>query len=87
MGDKGCLPLMAILDSHIVVSPTNVEFCEDSGISQFVDEIGDEGKGVGVTDSMFVDVAVILARAKSSILLFDEEEGERLWQVGRGNLS
>ena len=33
MGDEGCLPLMAVFDSYIVVSPTNVEFGEDSGIS------------------------------------------------------
>ena len=87
MGDEGCLPLVAILDSHVVVSPTNVEFGEDFGISQFVNEIGDEGKGVGITDGMFVDVAVILARVKSSVLLFDKEEGGRLWQVGWVNLS
>ena len=33
MVDKGCLPLMAVFDSHVVVSPTNVKFGEDSGIS------------------------------------------------------
>ena len=70
---------MAILDSHIVVPPMNVEFGEDFGISQFVDEIGDERKGISITDGMFIDIAVILARAKSSILLFDEEEGGCLW--------
>ena len=32
MGDEGCLPLMAIFDSYIVVSPMNVEFDEDFSI-------------------------------------------------------
>ena len=87
MGDKGCFPLVAIFDPHVVVSPTNIKFGEDFGILQFVDEIGDEGKGIGITDGMFIDVVVILARAKSSIPLFDEEEGGRLWRVGQANLS
>ena len=33
VGNEGCLPLVTILDSHIVVSPTNVELGEDFGIS------------------------------------------------------
>ena len=74
MGDEGCLPLVTIFDSYVVVSPANIELGEDFGISQFIYEIGDEGKGVGVTDGMFVDIAVVLAGAKSSIFLFDEEE-------------
>ena len=37
-------------------------------------------------DSVFVDVSVVLARTKSSVLLFDKEEGRRLWGVGRANL-
>ena len=85
MGDKGCLPLMAIFDLHIVVSPTNVEFGEDFGISQFVDKIRDEGKGVSVTDGMFIDVVVMLAGMESSIFLFEEEEGRCLWQVEQAN--
>ena len=86
MGDEGCFSLVAILDLHVVVSPTNIEFGEDFGILQFVNEIGDEGKGVGVTDGMFVDVSIVLARAKSSVLLFNEEKGGCLWRVGWANL-
>ena len=74
VGDKGRLPLMAVLDSYIVVPPANVKLGEDLGVSQLVYEIGDEGKGVGVTNSVFIDVSVVLARAESSIFLFDEKE-------------
>ena len=38
-------------------------------------------------DGMFVDVSIVLARAESTILLFDEEERGCLWRVGRANLS
>ena len=79
MGDEGCLPLVAVLDSYIVVFPVYVKLGEDFSVSQFVYEVGDEGKGVGVTDGVFIDIAVVLAGVKSTIFLFDEEEGGSLW--------
>ena len=36
---------------------------------------------------MFIDISVILARAKSSVFLFDEEKGGGLGRVGGVNLS
>ena len=36
---------------------------------------------------MFIDIAVILARTKSSVFFFDEEEGGGLRRVGWANLS
>ena len=87
VGDEGGFPLVSVLDSHIVVSPPDIEFGEDLGVSQFVYEVGDERKGIGVSDGVFVDVAVVLARAKSSVLLFDEEEGRCLGRVGWADFS
>ena len=74
MGDEGRFPLVAILDLYIVVSPPNIEFGEDLSVSQFIYEVGDKGKGVGVADGVLVDVAIVLAWTESSIFLFDEEE-------------
>ena len=74
MGNEGCLPLVAVLDSYIVVSPVNVKLGEDFGISQLIYEVGDEGKGVGIANSVFVDVMIVLARAESSVFLFNEKE-------------
>ena len=33
VGDEGCLPLMAVFDSYIVIPPSYVELGEDFGIS------------------------------------------------------
>ena len=87
VGDEGGLPLVSVFDPYIVISPPNVEFGEDLSISQFIYKVGDERKGVGVADGVFVDVVVVLARAESSILLFDEEERRSLRGVGRADLS
>ena len=81
VGDEGRLPLVTIFDSYVVVPPADVELSEDLGIPEFVYEIRDEGEQVGVTDSMFVDVSVVLARTESSIFLFDEEERQSLGGV------
>ena len=79
MSDEGRFPLVTILDSYIVVSPPNVKLGEHFGVLQLVHEVRDEGKGVGVANGVFIDIAVVLAGAKSTILLFDEKEGGGLW--------
>ena len=87
MGDEGGFPLVSVFDPYIVISPPNIEFGEDLSVSQFIYKVGDERKGVGVADGVFVNVAVVLARAESSILLFDKEERGSLGGVGQADLS
>ena len=72
---------MSIFDVDIVIFPMNVKFSEDFCFLEFVNEIGDEGKRVCITDSVFIDVAVVLAGAKTTIFLFDKEEGGCLWKI------
>jgi len=43
-----------------------------------IDEVGDIREGISVLDGMRIDVAVVLAGMKCTILLWDKEEGERL---------
>ena len=76
--DESGLPLVAVLDTDIVVPPSNVKFGEVASIFQLVHEVRDKGKGVGVSGGVFVEVSVVLAGTEFAILLFDEEEGGRL---------
>ena len=87
VGDEGGFPLVSILDSYIVVSPSNIEFGEDLGVSQLIYEIRDEGEWVGVADGVFIDIAVVLAWAKSAVLFFNEEERRGLGGVRWADLS
>ena len=75
MGDGGRFPLVTILDMDIVVSPTNVELSKVASVFQLVHEVRDEGKGVGVTSDVFVEVSVVLAGAEFTIFLLNKEEG------------
>ena len=67
MDDKGSFPLVAIFYADIVVSPADVKLSEKFGVFELIDEIRDKGKRVGVTDCMFIQVAIVLAGMKSSI--------------------
>ena len=74
-GNESSFPLILLLDTNVVISPTNVKFSEQGRFLHMVDEFWDEGEGIGILDGVGVQVAVILAWAKGSILLWYEEEG------------
>ena len=65
--------MVAFLDADIVVSPSNVKLSKDLGVLEFVDEVGDQGEGVCVSDGMFIEVAIVLAGSESAVLFFDKE--------------
>ena len=87
VGDKGSFPLVSFLYSDIVIPPPYVKLGEDFGVFEFVDEIGDQGEGICVSDSMTVKVLVVLTRSEAAILFLDEEEGRSLGGFGRTNFS
>src|SRR5258705_6391587 len=60
---KSGLPFIALLNSDVVVPPSDVELTEDLCILQFVRYIRDEGKGILVFDGEVVELAVVLDRA------------------------
>ena len=80
MDDEGGLSLLGILDTDIIIAPSDVKLGEQFNVLEFIDEIRDKGKGVGVSNGMFVQVVVVLARTETTILLFDEED----WECLRG---
>ena len=54
MGDEGHLPLMSVLDADVVVPPLNIKLGEVLHIFEFVNEVRDERKGVGVLDGVLI---------------------------------
>ena len=87
MGDEGGFPLVSVFDADVVVAPTNVKLGEDFCIFELIDEVGDQGEWVGISDGMFVEVPVVLAWSESSVLFLDKEEGGGLGRVGGTNFS
>ena len=56
MSNESCLPLVAVLDVDVVVSPTNIEFGEVASIFQPIHEVRDEREGVSVMSGVFVEI-------------------------------
>src|SRR5258708_829385 len=67
------LPLIALLDPHIVEPPTEVKYGEELGTMEVGQDIRDEGEGVGVLDCDLVQLPIVLYEVKQTILLLDEE--------------
>src|SRR5882672_2676299 len=55
-GAKGCLPLMASCDAHVVVASAQVELGVDLGTAELVKEIGDERDRVPILPGELVEV-------------------------------
>ena len=60
-GNEGSFPLIFLLNVNVVISPTNVEFGEQSGLLHVINEFGNQGERVGISDGVGVQVLVILA--------------------------
>jgi hypothetical protein len=87
ISDEGGLPLVSIFDSDVIVSPSYVYFGEIFCSFEFIEEVGDSGKRVGVADRGFVELSVVLAGAEGSVLLFDKEERGGLRGKGMADIS
>ena len=85
VGDEGGFPLATFLDSDIVISPLYIKLGEDLGIFKFVNEVGNQGEGVCISNSMAIEISVVLARSEASILFFNEEERRSLGGFGQMN--
>ena len=62
-GDKGGFPLVFFTNADVVISPPDVEFCEEGGILHVVDEFRDERQRVCILDGVGIKISVVLARA------------------------
>jgi len=64
-----------MMDTNVIVSPTNVELGEVASIMQLVDEVRDEGKRSCILDSDIIKTSIVLDRVEFAILLVYKEEG------------
>ena len=75
--------MVSVLDSDIVISPLYIKLGEDLGVFKFVDEVGNQGEGICVLDSVAVEELVILARSEAAVLFLDKEERGSLGGFGQ----
>ena len=87
VGNEGSFPLMPIFDSNIIVSPSDIKLGEDFHPLEFIDKVRNEGERVCITDSMFIDIAIVLTGSEATIFLFDKEKRGCLWGVRGANFA
>ncbi|KAG5735534.1 hypothetical protein E4T56_gene11016 [Termitomyces sp. T112] len=78
---EGSLPLISLLNAHIVVTPLDVQLSEVLHTPEVVDELGDDGERVMVLHCHGVEYPVVLDQLKGAILLFDEENQRSHWRL------
>jgi len=57
---EGCLPLISGLDTYIIETPADIQFCEIPGSAELGDELGDEGERSFILDSYGVQSTIVL---------------------------
>src|SRR3981189_1733339 len=67
-------PFIAFFYPHVVIPPADVELGEVLRAFESVNEVVNEGKGIAVLSGDQVERAIVLDKAKPSVLLFDEED-------------
>ena len=64
VSSKCGLPLVALLDPHIVEPPVEVKYSEELGATKAGQDVRDEGEGVGVLNCDLVQLPIVLYEAK-----------------------
>jgi len=57
---EGCLLLISGLNTYIIETPADIQFCEIPGSAELGDEFGDEGERVFILDSYGIQSTVVL---------------------------
>src|SRR6202453_4027821 len=63
VSSEGSFPFVSLFDSKIVITPPKIHFGKVFRTSEFVDEFGDERKGIVILNGMRVKISIILARS------------------------
>ena len=85
--DECSFPLVFFVNTNVVESPSDIKLGEYHQVLHVVNQFGNKRQGVGIADSMGIQVPIILARAKRTIFLCYKEKGSGLWGLGWNNSS
>ncbi|KAG5334194.1 hypothetical protein C0989_004080 [Termitomyces sp. Mn162] len=74
VGPESSLPLISLLNAHIIVTPLDIQLSEVLHTLEVVNELGDEGERVTVLHCHGIEYLIVLNQSEGAILLFDEED-------------
>src|SRR6202789_2139655 len=71
---ESSLSLITILDSNVVVPPSDIQFSEVFGSFYFIRKFGNKREGISVFDGPIIQVPIVLTWSQLPVFLFDEEK-------------
>ena len=74
VGKECSLPLIALSDSDIVETPSDIQLSKVLGTLEFRDQLRDECNRIMVFDRDGVQGSVVLDKSEQAILLLDKED-------------
>src|SRR3981189_1373614 len=77
---KRRFPFIAFFYPHVVIPPADVELGEVFRAFESVNEVVNEGEGIAILLGDQIERAIVLDKAKPSVLLFDEEDRGAYWR-------
>ena len=87
VGGKGSFPAVLFENLKVIVTAAKVQFSEELGTLETVNEVGDEGEGVGVVDCLGVDILIVLNHVFKAILFWDKEDWRSLGRLALSDVS
>ncbi|KAG5349114.1 hypothetical protein C0989_005821 [Termitomyces sp. Mn162] len=87
VGPEGHLPLISLLNVHIVVTPLDIQFSEVLCTLEVVDELGNGRKRVAILYHHGIEYPIVLDQSEGAILLFDEEDQRSHWGFGQTDMT
>ena len=59
--DECRFPLVFLPNMNVVIIPSNIKLCEQSGVLHIVDQFRDEGERISIVNGMGIEISIILA--------------------------
>ena len=67
---------MTILNTDVVISPSNIKLGEVASVFQLIHKVGDEREGVGITSGVFIEVLIVLTGAEFPSFFLTKKKGD-----------
>jgi len=81
-GAKGCLPLVASGNVHMVVASAQVELGVDLGTAKLVKEVGNKWDRVPILPCEFVEVPEVDTEPQGTIFHLGKQDCGTCWRLG-----
>ena len=59
--DECHFPLVFLPNANVVITPLNIELCEQCGVLHIINQLWDEGERIPIANGVGIEISIILA--------------------------